>query len=181
MTHIDLGVGDLTIISSDNGLSPGRRQAIISTNAGILSIGPLRTNFSEILIGVQTFSFKKLHLKRRLQIGVYFVSASMSLAVKGDMGGWLGITIMVVCADPCVNTQSGGWNIPVSEWVIKFNGLSGDSGQWSPHSPYYKPSNHSLYIGIIIFPHIDNTIYRPQLTLRKRELKKEQQKREGTH
>ena len=36
----------------DNGLSPGRRQAIISTNAGILLIGPLGTNFSEILIEI---------------------------------------------------------------------------------------------------------------------------------
>ena len=46
----------------------------------------------------------------------------------------------------------------VSEWVgvIKFNGLSGDSGQRCPYSPC-KPCNHSLYIGIIIFPHIDNT------------------------
>ena len=56
-------VGNLTIIGSDNGLSPCRRQAIIWTNAGILLIGPLGTNFSEILIGIQTFSFKKLHLK----------------------------------------------------------------------------------------------------------------------
>ena len=52
----------LTIIDSDNGLSPERRQAIIWTNAGILLIGPLRTNFSEILIGFQTFSFKKMRL-----------------------------------------------------------------------------------------------------------------------
>ena len=51
------------IIGSDNGLSPVRRQAIVWTNAGILLIGPWRTNFSEILIGIQTFSFKKLHLK----------------------------------------------------------------------------------------------------------------------
>ena len=51
------------IISSDNGLSPVRRQVIIWTNAGILLIGPLGTNFSEILVGIQTFSFKKLHLK----------------------------------------------------------------------------------------------------------------------
>ena len=43
-----------------------------------------------------------------------------------------------------------------SEWAIKFNSLSGDSGQRGPYSPY-KPCNHSLYIGIIIFPHIDNT------------------------
>ena len=53
----------MTIIGSDNGLSPGRRQAIIWTNAGILFIGPLETNFIEILIGIQTFSFKKMHLK----------------------------------------------------------------------------------------------------------------------
>ena len=51
------------VIGSDNGLSPIRHQAIIWTNAGILLIGPLGTNFSEILIGIQTFSFKKLHLK----------------------------------------------------------------------------------------------------------------------
>ena len=53
-------ISKLTLIVSDNGLSPGRRQAIIWTNAGILLIGALRTNFSEILIGIQTFSFKKL-------------------------------------------------------------------------------------------------------------------------
>ena len=40
-----------------------RRQAIIWTNAGIMLIGPLRTKFSEILIGIQAFSFKKMHLK----------------------------------------------------------------------------------------------------------------------
>ena len=56
-------VGILTIIGPDNGLSPGRRQAIIWTNAGILLIGPWGTNFSDILIGIQTFSFKKRHLK----------------------------------------------------------------------------------------------------------------------
>ena len=56
-------VGKWTIIGSDNGLSPGRRQAIIWTNAGILLIWPLETNFSEILIRIQTFSFKKIYLK----------------------------------------------------------------------------------------------------------------------
>ena len=61
VTHIC--VGNLTIIGPDNGLSPGRRQAIIWTNAGILLIGPWGTNFSEILIGIHTFSFKKIHLK----------------------------------------------------------------------------------------------------------------------
>ena len=48
MTHIC--VGKLNIIGSDNVLSPGRRQAIIWTNAGVLLFGPLGTNFSEILV-----------------------------------------------------------------------------------------------------------------------------------
>ena len=56
-------VGKLTIIGSDNDLSPERRQAIIWTNAGILLFGPLETNFSEILIEIQTFSLKKIRLK----------------------------------------------------------------------------------------------------------------------
>ena len=42
----------LTIIGSDNGLSPGQRQAIIWTNGGILLIGPAETKISEILIEI---------------------------------------------------------------------------------------------------------------------------------
>ena len=61
VTHIC--VSKQTIIGSDNGLSPGRRHAIIWTNAGILLIWPSRTNFSEISIDIQTFSFKKIHFK----------------------------------------------------------------------------------------------------------------------
>ena len=61
VTHIC--IGKLTIIASDNGLSPGQCQAIIWTNAGILLIGPLGTKFNEILIEIHTFSFKKMHLK----------------------------------------------------------------------------------------------------------------------
>ena len=51
------------IIGSDNGLLPDRRQAIIWTNAGLLLIEPLGTNFSEILIEILSFSFKKMRLK----------------------------------------------------------------------------------------------------------------------
>ena len=61
VTHIC--VGNLTIIGSDNGLSPGRRQAIIWNNAGILLIELLRTNFSEILIEIMKFSLKKMRLQ----------------------------------------------------------------------------------------------------------------------
>ena len=61
VTHIC--VSDLTSIGSDNGMLPGRRQAIIRTNAGILLIRPLGTNFSEFLVEILIFSFKKMRLK----------------------------------------------------------------------------------------------------------------------
>ena len=60
VTHI---CSKLTTIGSDNGLSPGRRQAITWTNGGILLIGPLGINFSEILIEINKFSFNKMDLK----------------------------------------------------------------------------------------------------------------------
>ena len=68
-------IGKLAIIGSDNGLLAGRRQAIIWTNAGMLLIGPLGTNFNhdEILIEIHTFSFKKIHLEN----GGHFALASM--------------------------------------------------------------------------------------------------------
>ena len=61
MTHIC--ISKLTTIVSDNGLLPGRRQAIIWTNAWILLTGLLGTNSSEMLIKIQPFSLKKMHLK----------------------------------------------------------------------------------------------------------------------
>ena len=45
-THIC--IGNLTVIGSDNGLSPGHYYI---------------TNFNEISIGIQAFSFKKMHFK----------------------------------------------------------------------------------------------------------------------
>ena len=61
MTHIC--VSNLTIIGSDNGVSLGRRQAIIWTNAEILSIRSLGIHFSEIVSEIHTFSLRKMHLK----------------------------------------------------------------------------------------------------------------------
>ena len=55
VTHIC--VSKLTIIGSDNSLSPERRQATIWTNAGMSNIGTLGTNCSEILSEIRTFSF----------------------------------------------------------------------------------------------------------------------------
>ena len=57
VTHIC--ISKLTIISSGNGLRPGRGQAIIWTSVEVL-IGSLGTNFSEILIELHQFLFKKV-------------------------------------------------------------------------------------------------------------------------
>ena len=59
-------VSKLYIIGSDNGLSPGRRQVIIWTNAGILLIGHLGTNFNETSMKFHAFSLKKIHLKMEM-------------------------------------------------------------------------------------------------------------------
>ena len=74
-THIC--VNKLTITGSDNGLSPGRCQAIIWTNAGILSIGPLKTMFCEIFDAFMHFHTRKCVWKCRLENGGHFVSAPM--------------------------------------------------------------------------------------------------------
>ena len=81
MTHIC--VSELTVIGSDNGLSPGRRQAIILNKAGLLLIEPLGTNFSEISIVIQTFSFMKMHMKMsstKLRIFRLGLNATLCLA-----------------------------------------------------------------------------------------------------
>ena len=84
VTHIC--VSTLTIIGSDNGLSPGRPQAIIWTSDGILLIGPQGTSFSETLSKIVTLSLKKMLFKCRVRSGGHFVSASIiRQSVKGEM------------------------------------------------------------------------------------------------
>ena len=61
MTHIC--ISKLIIIGSDKGLSHSQCQDYILINAGILFIEPLGINFCEILIEIDTFSFKEIHLK----------------------------------------------------------------------------------------------------------------------
>ena len=104
VTHIC--VSKLTTIGSDNGLSPGPCQAIIWTNAGILLIGPLGTNFSEILIVIEIFSFKKMHLKissakwRPFCFGLNVLTHCGLLTPYGKISlsqHWLIIHVMACC------------------------------------------------------------------------------------
>ena len=108
VTHIC--VGKLIIIGSDNGLSPERRQAIIWPNAGILLIGPLGTNFSEILIEIQTLSLKKTRLK-------------MSSAKSCSFHLGLNVLMMEIpqsCAKSfiCVILDITNWYHSVYNWLI---------------------------------------------------------------
>ena len=86
VTHIC--VNELTIIGSDNGLLPDRRQAIVSNNAGFLLIGPLGTNFIEISIGIQTFSLKKCTWTCSLRNGVHFFLGLNVLNHFSNWGPW---------------------------------------------------------------------------------------------
>ena len=73
------------VIGSDNGLLPGRHQAIIWTNAGILLIGPLGTICSDILIKINTIFIQentKIYLKISSPNGGHYVSVLMCLTIK---------------------------------------------------------------------------------------------------
>ena len=64
-------VSKLTNTDSNNGLSPGWCEALIWTTAAILLIG---SKFSEILIEIHTFSFKKMNLQMSSRNGCDFVN-----------------------------------------------------------------------------------------------------------
>ena len=75
-------ISKLTIIGSDKGLSPGRHQAIIWTNDGILSIWPWGANFSEMLTKIQTSSFNKMHLKMSVIYQPFCLSLNTLIVTK---------------------------------------------------------------------------------------------------
>ena len=99
VTHIC--ASEIIIIGSDNGLSPGRRQAIIWTNAGILLIGPMGINFNEILIEINTFSFNKMHLKmssakwRLFRLGLNVLNTDRGIGTRTC--GWTICFLLITC------------------------------------------------------------------------------------
>ena len=98
VTHIC--VGKLTIIGSDNGLTPERLQAIIWTNAGILLTGPLGTNFSEILIDIQTFSLKKIRLK---------MSSAKCCSFRLGLNVLMSLHCAIMCIPEASHASISGW------------------------------------------------------------------------
>ena len=105
VTHIC--VTKIISIGSDNGLSPVRRQAIIWTNAGILLIWPLGTIFSEILIEIHIFSFKKMGMKilsarwRPFCLGLNVFKHSFTSSLS-----WLQISTTIFLSDICQSQAS---------------------------------------------------------------------------
>ena len=88
-----VGVPSTHLVGSDNGLSPGRRQAIIWTNVGILSIEYLGTNISEILIKIRSFSLKEKAFEN----------------VVRKMGA---ILSRPQCVNTCIGLKQLGWHFP---------------------------------------------------------------------
>ena len=79
VTHIC--VVNLTIIGSNNGVLLARCRAIIWTNAWILLIGPLGTNFCEILIEIHTFSFQQIAFEN---IVTKMAASTVCLKMQGN-------------------------------------------------------------------------------------------------
>ena len=74
----DTYMHEISIIGSDNGLSPDRHQAIIWTNADLLFLGSKGTNSMKFEWKFETFHSRKCVWKCHLRNGGQFVSASMS-------------------------------------------------------------------------------------------------------
>ena len=124
VTH--MCVGDLTIIGLDNGLSPGQRQAIIWTNAGLLLIGTRGTNFNEILIKIHEFSFKKIHLKmssgewRQFCLGLKLLNLILLMFPKSMTLLYVIASVFPMLISPFIVTQRGTWKkyILISLYIV---------------------------------------------------------------
>ena len=102
------------IIGSGNGLLPYRHQAITWTNTDLLSIWHLGTNFSEILIKTQWFSFKQMHLKMSSAVRQPFCSSLNVLTAS--------MTCFLHCQGykyPCISYEAiNGNRICGETWIL---------------------------------------------------------------
>ena len=144
VTHIC--VSKLTIIGSDNGLLPGRRPAIIWTNAGILLIEPLRTNLSEILI--HAFSFTKMHMKmssgkwRPFCLGLD-VLTQCDLVMSGILVSESQVIPSITIIYSTVYSGADQRNIKAPRHWLLCGEFTGD--QWIPRTKASKAENVSIW------------------------------------
>ena len=94
LTHwervIHLRVVNLTIIGTDNGLLPDQHQAITWTNAEILLIGPLGTNFSEVLIKIHIHFHSRKCMMASSHGSIFQVSELLCKEFTGNQ--WIFLT-----------------------------------------------------------------------------------------
>ena len=159
-------VGKLTSIASDNGLSPRRRQAIIWNIVGIMLIGPLGTNFSEILIEIQTFIFIE---ENTFENAVYEMSVILSLPQCVNNAD---------CRVPCISLIP--WSQVCSHmnivlrwgyWTL-LNKIQNDSNLTPTDSQQYTTSRQvslvsSMYLAIstIIYIHVYHSYHKSSCNL----------------
>ena len=157
MTHIC--VSKLTIIGSDNGLSPGQHQAIIWTNAGILLIGPLGTNFNEnfnhnsyIFIlenPFETFVWKMAAISSRPQCVKWCSHQSQ------ESSEWLQIeTLVVLCNEYYISSEL--WDTTVLHKALAINSTYYQNHSVQPGAYFTKDFSHhnsnSMEISLCSFP-----------------------------
>ena len=143
-------------------LAPGRRQAIIWTNVGILSIRPLGTNLSEILFKIDIFSLNKMHLKRSpAKWCGYFVSAFMCynlqvyFVARKIISAWLGLIYELVVLEytpgKCMCRQFWAWACVMTQyqllkqWTVSSDTQSSISKDLLTNYPCPFPHNLSLF------------------------------------
>ena len=149
VTHIC--VSKLTIIGSDNGLSPCRRQAIIRTNDGILLIRTLGTNFSEILSEIHSVSFRKMHLKmssakwRLFCLGLNELRLQRIIAVyvlrwTSVHSGWYGGLLGLYLLNGKTSYRDISWRLEAAKlgviMIVPFWNLTGISAVLLPRCPW---------------------------------------------
>ena len=92
LTHwgqaLHICISKLMSTGSDNGLSPWWHQAITWANAVILLIVPLGTKFSEILVEIVAFSFKKNAFESVVCKMAAMLSQPQSVNVETTHPGW---------------------------------------------------------------------------------------------
>ena len=103
-------VGELGQHWFSYGLSPVRGQSIIWTNAGLLSIGHIGINFSEIWNRILSFAFTEMHLKMSPAKMTAILSRVRWGNPSGDEAGMFqvnqaNITTVDVMV-PCITTSS---------------------------------------------------------------------------
>ena len=141
---------NLASSGSDNGLLVIQRHAIIWTNAGLLSIGPLGINFSAILIKIPNFSFTKMHLQISSAKWWPFCPGGDELNANPlpTVQCWYNtVSFLQNTHNRHPVTRPWGWDMGCFLWVQAFINVLPWSLQWYHHQVIW----HKIYNGIQLY------------------------------